>query len=85
MSIGKKFGEIRNAKTGEALVEIIGPGASDDALSIAMRLLTQQLIARGHGGAGGGFFGGTYGYGVDFSNDVFGQQYTTLTNRGGVE
>lgn len=67
----KKFAEIRNANTGEPIIQFMGPGAEDDALSIAMRLLTQQLIAKGHGEGGGGFFGGEFGYGVDFENDVF--------------
>jgi hypothetical protein len=76
MPKGKKFAEIRDG-AGNTLVEMIGPGRNDDALSIGLRLLTQQLIAKGHGdeSGAGGFFGGTYGYGIDFENDVFEMHY----------
>ena len=52
------------------------PGAfteydAKDPLGNALRGLTRTLIEKGHGEAGGGFFGGDYGYGVDFQNDIF--------------
>lgn len=72
MARAKKIAEVRDAKTGEALVQFMGPAREDDALSVALRLLTHQLMATGHGdGASGGLFGGQFGYGVDFENAVF--------------
>lgn len=70
MTTAKKFGEARDA-SGNVVAEFIWPGRDDDALTTGLCLLTQQLIAKGHGEAGGGFFGGTYGYGVSFENGVF--------------
>lgn len=70
MARAKRFARAVDSK-GNTVIEFMGPAAESDGISMAMRVLTQQLIARGHGEAGGGFFGGTYGYGVDFENEVF--------------
>jgi len=72
MAKATKFGEIRNTDTGETLVQIFGPGADGGALSTGLRVLTHQLKLRyPDAKADGGFFGGTYGYGVSFENEVF--------------
>ena len=71
MAKAKKFGAIKNAQTGETLVQLIGPGAEDDPLSVCLRMLTHQLQQRHPDLTVGGFFGGPFGYGVDFKNDVF--------------
>lgn len=53
------------------ILRVIGPGWSDDDLTIALRRLTRTLsdlfpdIERGYG------LGGENGYGVDFENDTF--------------
>lgn len=53
-------------------VEVRIPWASDDALSEALRRLTKALHIKGLAdGEQGGFFGGEWGYGADFENDVF--------------
>lgn len=72
MARGKKFGEIRNRETGEVLIQFIAPRAENDPLSICLRMLTHQLHKRDtEEHYGGGIFGGAFGYGVDFENDVF--------------
>lgn len=51
---------------------MFGPGASDDALSIGLRMLTHQLMKRTpEQDHGCGLLGGAFGYGVRFENDVF--------------
>jgi hypothetical protein len=68
MARARKFAE---AKTdGQTVMEIFVPRAEGDALSVSLRLLTQQLVARGHGESEAGL-GGQFGYGVKFENDVF--------------
>ena len=74
MTIGKKFAELRNKKTGETLIRFIGPGRDEDALSIGLRMLTHQLMLKTSDDGGFGF-GGRYGYGVDFENDIFEMHY----------
>jgi hypothetical protein len=72
MTIAKKFGEMRNADTGEVVAELFCPGRSEDAISTGLRILTCAL--QQHEPAAdrdGGFFGGEFGYGVNFENDVF--------------
>jgi hypothetical protein len=72
MSQARKFGELRDRDTGEVLMEFIGPGADQEPLSVCLRILTHQLqlrtpdISHSHG-----FFGGAFGYGVEFDNDTF--------------
>lgn len=56
---------------GKVVMEVFVPGAEDDAVSIGLRMLTQQLLSRNLGKETGGGFGGAFGYGVDFQNDVF--------------
>lgn len=57
-------------KKGRTVLKVFVPGADDDALSIALRVLTYHLQRKLGVEAGGGF-GGDYGYGVKFENDVF--------------
>jgi len=72
MARAKKFGEIRNKETGEVLVKMMGPRAEDDPLSVCLRVLTHQLkLLHPDNDWGDGFFGGPFGYGVDFENDLF--------------
>lgn len=76
MTKARKFAELRNATTGETLMQMFVPGVSGDALSVALRLLTHQLQLRSpETHHGGGMFGGSFGYGVDFENDVFEMHY----------
>lgn len=71
MSEAKKFGEIKSV-SGEVLVEMFGPGKSEDAISLGLRILTHQLQLRTpEEEHGGGFFGGSFGYGIDFENATF--------------
>lgn len=69
MARARKIAEAKTAD-GKTVMQMFVPRAEGDALSVSLRLLTQQLIAHGHGESGGGF-GGTFGYGVEFENDVF--------------
>lgn len=69
MARAKRFATAKD-EAGNVVAEVFVPAAEDDAISVSLRLLTQQLIARGHGEGGGGF-GGEFGYGVEFENDVF--------------
>jgi hypothetical protein len=71
----KKFAEIRNRDTGEVLVQMIGPGRDEDALSIGLRMLTHQLTLKRPEAEAGFGFGGRFGYGVDFENDTFEMHY----------
>lgn len=71
MARAKKLGQIRNAKTGEVLVQMFVPSADNDALSTWLRMLTHQLQKLVPECVGDGFFGGPFGYGVNFENDVF--------------
>ena len=72
MTESKKFGEIRNARTGEVLVQMFGPGRDNDALSIGLRMLTHRLSILNSDLANPNLgFGGQFGYGADFENDTF--------------
>jgi len=72
VTYAKKFAELRDKKTGDTVAQFFGPGASDDPLSICLRVLTHQLQQRvSDSEQGGGFFGGSFGYGVNFDNSVF--------------
>lgn len=66
------LGTMASLRTANGLVVglVHFPKGDEDALSIGLRLLTQQLIAQGHGQPQSGF-GGEYGYGVDFENEMF--------------
>ncbi len=76
MTTPKKFGSLVNTKTGEVLMEMIGPGRDEDVISIGLRILTHQLILKHpEQQSRSGLFGGRYGYGVDFENDVFEMHY----------
>lgn len=67
---GQTFARVINAQ-GETVVELIGPGRSEDLLSECLRILTHQLTLKDSTlPRGGGFFGGKYGYGVEFENDT---------------
>lgn len=69
--MSEKFAEIRDGN-GNVLVEMIGPGADTDLLSIGLRALTFALQQREQDkDHAGGFFGGSFGYGVEFENAVF--------------
>lgn len=70
MSETNEFARLVNGD-GETVVSMIGPGRSDDALSVALRILTQQLHAKGLAEKSGGCFGGEFGYGASFENDTF--------------
>src|SRR5262245_24316309 len=72
MARAKKFGEVRNRETGEVLMQMIAPRGEDDPLSICLRVLTHQLQLRHpENCSSAGVFGGAFGYGADFENDVF--------------
>lgn len=72
MARAKKFAEIRNRDTGETLMQMMVPRAEGDPLSVCLRVLTHQLQLRSQGEHwSGGIFGGAFGYGVNFENDVF--------------
>lgn len=58
-------------KRGKTVMELHAPLPNDDALSIALRVLTHQIGAKGIANAEGGGFGGEYGYGANYENDVF--------------
>lgn len=67
----KRIGRAVDAD-GNTVVEFIGPGKSEDALSESLCLLTHQLqLLTPKDQHSGGVFGGRYGYGVAFENDVF--------------
>lgn len=59
---------------GSRAVNVVLPegafGSGEDAASMALRILTRALAAKGHA-IGGGFLGGDDGYGADYENDVF--------------
>lgn len=69
--MARKLGEAKDALTGEVNAQIFVPPSDQDALSIALRVLTQQLIAAGLATHVGGGMGGSFGYGVVFENDTF--------------
>jgi hypothetical protein len=72
MAGSKRFAEIRDKETGKVLMEFIGPGTSDDPISIGLRMMTHQLRQLyPKANQGSGFFGGSFGYGVDFENSTF--------------
>jgi hypothetical protein len=72
MSDAQEFATIRDGESGEVLVRCFGPGRSEDGLSSALRVLTHQLtVKQSEADRSGGVFGGEYGYGVSFENDVF--------------
>lgn len=73
-----KLGEIKNAKTGETIVEMIGPAtaaSNGDALSLGLYALS-EIILRGvlPDQDDGGGMGGRFGYGAKFENEVFTMQ-----------
>jgi len=51
-------------------VEVVLPERSEDLLSNSLRALTKVIAEAGFEPATG-FLGGDYGYGIDYSNDVF--------------
>lgn len=70
-----KLGEIKNAETGETIVEMIGPAtaaSNGDALSLGLYALSEMII-RGlqPDKDDGGGMGGRFGYGAKFENEVF--------------
>ncbi len=70
MSEVRKFAEVKD-QSGQTLIEFFGPGRSNDGLSVGLRMLTHQLlqvVPKSHRGIG---FGGAYGYGVEFENEIF--------------
>lgn len=70
--MARKIGESIHPETGEVLAELFGPERADDALSMGLRIITHQLSLRQPGvDLSGGLFGGEFGYGADFENDVF--------------
>jgi hypothetical protein len=69
MARARKFAEARDT-SGKAVIQFMCPAAENDALSVALRILTHQLQLK-TGKDGGGGFGGQFGYGLDFENDVF--------------
>lgn len=72
MASAKKFAELRNAETGAALVQFFCPGTDRDIISVGLRILTHQLtLLKPEAHRGDGIFGGEYGYGIDFENDIF--------------
>jgi hypothetical protein len=67
----RKFAEAKDAD-GNTVIEFMGPPRSDDALSECLRILTYQLMLKQpENERGGGLFGGAFGCGVAFENDVF--------------
>lgn len=53
-------------------IKVIVPWPTDDDLSEALRRLTQGIHFVGAAdGSAGGLFGGEYGYGANYENDVF--------------
>lgn len=71
MTEARKFAEAKDAD-GNTVLSFMGPARSDDALSHCLRILTHQLkLKQPEADHGGGLFGGAYGYGVAFENDVF--------------
>lgn len=53
-------------------LHVVLPVPDEDAVSEGLVRLTQQIHERGLAdGSAGGFFGGTFGYGADYENDVF--------------
>lgn len=70
-----KLGEIKNAETGETIVEVIGPAtaaSNGDALSLGLYALSEIIIRGLHPDEDdGGGMGGRFGYACEFENDVF--------------
>jgi len=69
-----KFATFVNKETGEILMEAFGPPNArldGDSLSEAIYALSETLIRGWKPEKRGGFFGGDFGYGVDYENDVF--------------
>lgn len=57
---------------GKPRVRIIVPAVDHDEVSESLRALTRLIHKAGHAdGSAGGIFGGEWGYGADFENDVF--------------
>lgn len=53
-------------------VQVIAPWPDTDAVSVALRDLTRAIHESGAAdGSQGGIFGGEYGYGANYENDVF--------------
>lgn len=71
MGGARKFAEARD-KDGNVVMQMMAPPRSDDALSHCLRVLTHQLqIHQSKEDEGDGIFGGAFGYGINFENDVF--------------
>lgn len=73
MSVNK-FATIKDAKTGETLIEMIAPPnalTNNDALSEGLYVLSEIIIRGLQPDRDGGGLGGRFGYGADYENDIF--------------
>lgn len=52
-------------------ITIVLPPVSEDAISDMLRCITQAIVERDSEAHVGGFLGGTYGYGCDWSSETF--------------
>lgn len=72
--MSQKLGTIKNAETGEVLVEMIGPAnaaSNGDALSVGLYALSELVIRAFKPESRFGGMGGEFGYACEFENDVF--------------
>lgn len=73
-TMSQKLGTIKNAETGEVLVEMIGPAnaaSNGDALSTGLYALSELVIRGLKPESRFGGMGGEFGYACEFENDVF--------------
>lgn len=72
MAKDRSFGKMVNKDTGEVLVDFRCAASDGSPLSVLLNVITQQIEqVTKSASSQGGMFGGRFGYGADFENDVF--------------